>query len=381
LSQNIARSSLVPVSRRRAAGSLRLFPSVRPAHITDLNDHAPRPTVYLKLSYDMRDEKIPGDWRRRSLPGVLWQLWRSPPETLEVFEPLWIHYLPLWVAAVVTFRVSTRGQQARVVFFAIENNEPVSETMPGPRMLRPVALAITSALLRLGLNRWVDRIAFGTDDAEELYGTFLSGSISTTVIYDLLAPRELGVFTRPAHSAVFVGRLDERKGVRELMRAWEWIEDGLPQATLEIIGDGPLETEVTDWALALPSSRTYRGALPRHEVLEAVMHAAVSISPSQRVGRWREQVGQPIIEALSSGCTIVTTDETGLAAWLARHGHHVIAVAETNSQLPARIMAAMKEPLPPTAVLAALPMVDGRIEADRWLHRSEPVGDAPNTFS
>ena len=90
--------------------------------------------------------------------------------------------------------------------------------------------------------------------------------------------------------------------------------------------------------------------------------------PSQRWGHWREQINAAITEALSVGCTVVTTTETGLAPWLQAQGHTVLPADVSAKELGASIASALRSPLDPAAVLESLPPRDGRVLADQWLH-------------
>ncbi len=69
-----------------------------------------------------------------------------------------------------------------------------------------------------------------------------------------------------------------------------------------------------------------------------------------------------------SGLTVVTTTETGLAPWLRAHGHHVLTAPPSPDALAKALVDALAQPLPRAQVLASLPAVSARLEADRWLH-------------
>ena len=106
---------------------------------------------------------------------------------------------------------------------------------------------------------------------------------------------------------------------------------------------------------------------PRVRIHEAMATSSVLTLPSQPSATWREQVGLPIVEALSHGCTIVTTRETGLADWLESGGHSVYRDAGSAQALASAILRALDAPVDRTDVLAALPERDGRLAADDWL--------------
>jgi glycosyltransferase involved in cell wall biosynthesis len=101
--------------------------------------------------------------------------------------------------------------------------------------------------------------------------------------------------------------------------------------------------------------------------------ASVVVLPSRRQVAWREQVGLPIVEGLAHGCTVVTTDETGIADWLRRNGHGVIPAASVGELLASVITEAAARPLDARAVCASLPRQDSRLEADSWMFAREVI--------
>jgi glycosyltransferase involved in cell wall biosynthesis len=215
----------------------------------------------------------------------------------------------------------------------------------------------------------VDRIAYGTEASEALYREFVPPhGIQTRITHDLLASRVSSPPEKIPMTAVFVGALHERKGIDLAMRAWSSVESCLPASRIAVIGDGPLREQVESWVSRRPQSREFLGLVDHALVLDILRDRSVLIAPSQPYGHWREQVGRPIQEALAVGATVVTTYETGLAPWLLKHGHHVIPVLRSDHDLAPAIISALSEPLSPTVVLESLPVKDGRLIADAWLH-------------
>jgi glycosyltransferase involved in cell wall biosynthesis len=103
-------------------------------------------------------------------------------------------------------------------------------------------------------------------------------------------PAEVGEPEQPPH-VLYVGRLSEEKGVRELAEAAR----GLP---LVVVGDGPLRDVLPETVGFVP-----HGALgPYYE------QAAVVCVPSRREG-----YGVVAREAMAHGCAVVTTGVGGLA--------------------------------------------------------------------
>ena len=103
-------------------------------------------------------------------------------------------------------------------------------------------------------------------------------------------PAEVGPSDEPPH-VLYVGRLSEEKGIRELVEA----AAGLP---LVVVGDGPLRDLV-------PSTV---GFVPHHELGAYYERAAVVCVPSRREG-----YGVTAREAMAYGRAVVTTGVGGLA--------------------------------------------------------------------
>jgi glycosyltransferase involved in cell wall biosynthesis len=122
------------------------------------------------------------------------------------------------------------------------------------------------------------------DDARDL------GARDVRVIPSPVAiPETVGEPDEPPH-ALYVGRLSEEKGVRELAEAAR----GLP---LVVVGDGPLRT-------LFPESA---GFVPPHELGPYYERAAVVVVPSRREG-----YGVVAREAMAHGRPVVATAVGGL---------------------------------------------------------------------
>jgi glycosyltransferase involved in cell wall biosynthesis len=111
--------------------------------------------------------------------------------------------------------------------------------------------------------------------------------------------------------AVFVGRLDAEKGVRDVVGLAELV----PSLQVTVAGHGPLEREVAEAAGHL-SNLDFAGTLPRSEVLALLGRAKVCLMPS----RWQEPAGLAALEAMSVGTPVLAYASGGLVEYVTDAG-------------------------------------------------------------
>ena len=110
----------------------------------------------------------------------------------------------------------------------------------------------------------------------------------------------------PGRGVVFAGRLSDEKGADVLIRAMAH----LPDATLDLAGDGPARPDLEALATAEGISERvrFRGRLSADALGSLLRGAAVSVVPS----RWYENQPLAVLEAFASGLPVVGTDLGGI---------------------------------------------------------------------
>jgi glycosyltransferase involved in cell wall biosynthesis len=101
---------------------------------------------------------------------------------------------------------------------------------------------------------------------------------------------------------VCVGRLVDQKGQDVLLRAWTALRERIPDAECILVGDGPNRAELEQ--LAGPGVRFVGN---QEDTRAWLVAADVVVQPS----RW-EGLSLVALEALASGCSLVTTDVPGM---------------------------------------------------------------------
>jgi glycosyltransferase involved in cell wall biosynthesis len=123
--------------------------------------------------------------------------------------------------------------------------------------------------------------------------------------YSVTVPPEAR--TRPL--VVFVGRLRKYKGAQILLRAMPFVLRRVPDARLEIVGDGPYRAplEALARSLAIADRVEFLGALSQADKVKTLNQALVLAAPSPKEG-W----GLTVIEANACGAPVVASRSPGL---------------------------------------------------------------------
>jgi len=366
--------------RRTAFERVRIYETLRTAHLERAHQLVPASIIYRVRRYDFDSSLADGlDLIRAGPLGTACTLAFSRVRELEVNEPLMVSSLRRTLLAVVVVRVAGRLRRlpVRIVTYAIGNDDPFRP--PARAGLRGRGRRVVDRALLHLVARNVDRIVFGTDAARALYERMVPGIARRADVASIPAvPAACGcapVEERDPDRVLFVGSFENRKGFPQLLAAWPEVVTRHPGACLTLLGKGPLLADAEDLASG-------HGAVdlvvdpPRQEVHRHLRASAVLVLLSQPTPTWREQVGLPLVEGLAHGCAVLASTETGLADWLAVHGHGVLAPDAGPHELAAEIVRLLAARRPSESVLADLPGVDGRLAADAWLFRAQSADAA-----
>lgn len=123
----------------------------------------------------------------------------------------------------------------------------------------------------------------------------------------------------PGSHVLYLGRLNEEKGLRLLMTAWEAMTASVAaRVPLVVAGGGPLQDEIAHWAAGRDDVR-FLGLLSQEECRAVTADAAVLVAPSV----WPETFGLVVVEAMASGVPVVA----------AAHGAFVELVVDRETGL------------------------------------------------
>jgi glycosyltransferase involved in cell wall biosynthesis len=233
--------------------------------------------------------------------------------TLSVIDELARRRVPIvltlhdWKLACPAYTLFTDGAPCRRCVRGSVVNAVVHRCVKGSALASGLAAAEAAIARRRGSYAKVQRFIAPSRFAAGVAG--MAGVAPDRVAYvpNFLTDAELSA--RPPEGArepafLYAGRLDETKGIRQLLDAFARVE--APAATLRVAGAGPLEDDVR--AAAVRDRRiAYRGRIERAEVLRELERARAVVLPSI----WEDNGPLAILEAQARGAALVVTDRGG----------------------------------------------------------------------
>lgn len=139
---------------------------------------------------------------------------------------------------------------------------------------------------------------------------------------------------------LFVSRLDERKGVRYLLKAYKMVKEEIPESRLIVVGPGN-ERRYKDWVQAVKlkdvvfAGYTSYADLPRY-------YRTADIFCVPAVGR--ESFGIVLLEAMAAGRAIVASDIDGYANVLTDGVDGVLVPPKDTETLAQTLVSLLRDP-------------------------------------
>lgn len=117
-----------------------------------------------------------------------------------------------------------------------------------------------------------------------------------------------------SHQVIFMGRLDESKGLAVLMEGWERFRTGSVSGLLRLViaGTGPMEDRVRAWAQHFDDVEVV-GLLDARDCRRLAARSLAAVVPSV----WQETFGLVAVEAMSNGLAVVGADIGAIAELIA----------------------------------------------------------------
>lgn len=128
---------------------------------------------------------------------------------------------------------------------------------------------------------------------------------------------------------IYMGRLVEEKGMRVLMAAMTNQAGASRKHQLLILGSGPMESDLRQWAAQHPHPVHFFTSVPHEDVPNYLRAGDILLAPSETRPTWKEQLGRMLLEGFASGLAVVGSDSGEIPHVIADAG---IVAAEGNVQ-------------------------------------------------
>ncbi|MBS60312.1 MAG: hypothetical protein CL606_03270 [Anaerolineaceae bacterium] len=233
--------------------------------------------------------------------------------------------------------IAARIAGVRAIISSRHNDDPFRSNWP---------LSILLRLVNRYTNRFIaisDRVRVFTIENEKV-----PASVVDTVYYGLPvyehdegqvvdARTEFGLSKGPL--LVCAARLTEQKGHKWLLKAFKSVVDQFPEASLLLLGDGPLREHLEDTVINLGISNHVRFAGWRTDVMEILPSTDLFVLASE----W-EGLGLVLLEAMSLSLSIVATEVGGIPEVVVDGETGWLVQSKDSDALAGSILAALRSP-------------------------------------
>jgi glycosyltransferase involved in cell wall biosynthesis len=170
-------------------------------------------------------------------------------------------------------------------------------------------LVVANVAHRKAWRSLVSAYVFISAAQRDLHGSLDLPPGRVFVRHNMIPYRDIQLAPRDPVVA-YVGRLEQSKGVRLLMAAWDRYLGSCREPGLRLIiaGAGSLDREVAAWASARPSVEMC-GLIPSGQVRELMSRARAVLAPSV----WEEPFGLVVVEAMAAGTPAIASGHGSFA--------------------------------------------------------------------
>jgi phosphatidylinositol alpha-mannosyltransferase len=168
-------------------------------------------------------------------------------------------------------------------------------------------------------------------------------------------------------NVLFVGRLEDRKGLPHLLKAFRLIRKSGLEARLLVVGSGPQEREARRYVLTRGLQNVeFLGRVSDTEKAQLFKTATTFVSPATG----RESFGIVLLEAMAAGAPIVCSDIHGYKGVVQRNGQAMLVPPRDAKALAAAVTEVLTDP-----VLRARLSASGleRVQQFSWEHVTQKV--------
>ncbi|HEY5667937.1 MAG TPA: glycosyltransferase family 4 protein [Candidatus Saccharimonadales bacterium] len=215
-----------------------------------------------------------------------------------------LHFHEPWVP-MLSAQILSRSKSVNVATF----HAKLPETIMTRTMIKVVTPYTKSVL------KYIDELTAVSEAAAEYVCTLTDKPIA-------LIPNgiDLSMYKAPARRSesrkhknlLFIGRLEQRKGLKHLLHAFKLLHDRKSDITLNVIGDGPDRSKLESLAadLGIDEHVNFLGYISNGDKADLLRTSDLFCSPAL----YGESFGIVLLEAMATGTVTVAGDNSGYAS-------------------------------------------------------------------
>jgi phosphatidylinositol alpha-mannosyltransferase len=247
-----------------------------------------------------------------------------------------LHFHEPWVP-VLSRQILARSRAVNIATF----HAKLPETMMSRTVAKVVTPYTKSAL------KYLHALTAVSDAAAEYVGsltdepiTIIPNGIDLTRFKVATAPRPEPKSKRK--TILYIGRLERRKGLRYLLKAYDILTNGQDDVQLLVAGDGPDRQKMEELVstMMLPNV-TFLGYVSDEVKLELLQSADLFCSPAV----YGESFGLVLLEAMACGLVTVAGDNSGYEAVMQEMGQLSLVNPRDTEEFARRLQLLLNEPV------------------------------------
>lgn len=241
-----------------------------------------------------------------------------------------LHYHEPWVP-IVSRQILNRSNTANVATFHAKLPETVMT-----KTIEKVITPYTRSILKS-----IDSFTAVSDAAGEYIRSLTTEPVS--IIPNGIETQRYSLESKPniqKNMILYIGRLEKRKGVRYLLKAFELLKQNNPDARLMIAGDGPQRSQLEDYVQTNQLEDVeFLGFIDDETKVELLHSASVYCSPAM----FGESFGIVLLEAMAAGAVTVAGSNPGYASVLQDKGAISLVNTKDTAEFARRLQLLMTD--------------------------------------
>jgi phosphatidylinositol alpha-mannosyltransferase len=216
-------------------------------------------------------------------------------------------------------------------------------TLPNTPMSRTVIKAVTP--YTKSIIKYIDEFTAVTESAAEYVCTMTDASVAIIppgIDLKKYQPPVRRSDSKPEKTIFYVGRLENRKGVKCLVDAFKVLNDKRPEVSLIIAGDGPdrskLESQVAE--LELGHKISFKGYISDEDKIKYLHESDLFCAPAL----YGESFGVVLLEAMATGLVTVAGNNVGYSSVMRGMGAISLVSPKDTEEFARRLDLLLHEP-------------------------------------